>query len=307
MIRFSVSCICLIAFFISETHAQVGSRPVNIEVQYNANNEPVFYAINSTHIPYTVTVHFSNLQFTLPRPRPLIATVKPGRSKLTTLERSGLQDGAVKFRYQYSYNLGCHDTKPKSDIEYLIPVAEGKKTTATQLGHISEFIKKESRDDFYGLAFSASHEDTIFASRRGIVGRFEMQNNDEEVSNDFTSKTNYIEVIHEDCTFGKYDVVKKGSMLVKPGQRVEAGQPLAIVPPNENPSREHFRFIVFYRNPDADETENRYWKYIRPLFRTSEGKSISLNSGDSYKSIFPDEVITKEMSRRERRRWKRNQ
>ena len=307
MMRSLIIFICISSFCSIDIFAQIGVRPVTIDVQYNSNGEPVFYAVNSSNIPYTVTVHFSNLQFTLPRPRPHIATVKPGRSKLTTLERSGLQDGAIRFRYRYSYNLGCHETKPDEDIEYLLPIAEGKETTAYELTHIAEYIKKESRGDFYGLSFSANHGDTIFAARRGIVGRYEMQFEDEEVSKNYTTKENNLEVIHEDCTFGQYKILKKGSLLVNPGERVEAGQPLAVVPPNENPSKEHFRFLVIYRNPNPDELENRYWKYVKPVFRTSVLKSVSPENGVSYKAVHPEEVITKEMSRRERRRWRRSQ
>jgi hypothetical protein len=305
MKTFFISVFTLLLF--TQAIAQNPARPIKIDVRQNGSGEPVFYVINSSSTPYTISVEFYNLRYTTPpTPNPYIRTARPGRTQLLKLRRNSRASSGPRYQYRYSYRMGCYKTKPDDDIEYLLPVAEGKTTDIFKLSYVGELVNEEAPDDFYALGFTAQNNDTVFAARGGTVSRVVNEYADAELDNYFTANYNYIEVVHEDCTFGTYRHLKKGSLLVKPGDWVEAGAPLAQTVPRGDGNPAKFRFSLVYKNDDYTKGgDEGYWKYTVPLFRTASAKKVKLLPQHSYKSVHPAEVITQEMGWLERRRWKR--
>lgn len=294
--------------FFTLTFAQNSTQPISISVDRNADGEPTFYGVNNSSTPYTVSIEFYSLENTLPpSPNPYIRTVKPGRTRLVKLRKSGGNTGGISYRYRYSYNLGCHNTKPDEELEYLLPVAEGNTTKIFKLFYIGELVNDETPDGFYSLGFSANDTDSVFASRGGTVSRIRDEFADTELDNYFTSNYNYVEVVHKDCTFGMYRHLKKGSILVEPGDVIDAGEPIGQVVPRGEEEPAQFRFILTYKNDDYQKDDDSgYWNYAVPLFRTSSAKKVTLEPQMEYVSVHPTDLITQEMGWLERRRWKRN-
>jgi hypothetical protein len=290
--------------------SQVGVRPVTVEVRENFNDEPVFYAINTTNTPYTISFYFSNLRNVVPVQNPYQVTSYPGQSKLLTLERSrGFQDNPdpasqVSYNYEFYYGIGCHDTEVNENIDYALPVGFGLNTSIDNLSYIGELTDNEAPEDFYGLSFSASRGDTIYASRRGTVGEVDQEFDDGELNKLFSSKTNSITILHEDCTFGTYNSIQQGSAFVKTGQQVEVGDPIALVAQKEDAENEGFRFLLTYRNPKYEQKgDQEYWKYAIPRYKIGHHSAMQLEPGFSYTSMYFSNIITQEMNDREQRLW----
>jgi len=119
-------------------------------------------------------------------------------------------------------------------------------------------------------------------------------------------------ILHDDCTFASYSTFKEDGIYVEEGDYLYPGEPIGLLAGNESRFGKQIRLLIYYRN-DEFLTINRENpdgvqrnKYVKPAFRTSEGKSISIERNRKYISIHPEEVIISEMSRRERRNWARN-
>lgn len=294
--------------------AQYGAHPVDVSYEYNRRGEVEFYASNRTLVPYILIITFTDLRNTrAPNPNPYIFTARRGRERIVTLKKFGLTDGDIGFGYRVGYVEGCHDSKPDNDIEYILPLDEGASTEMVSIGYAGEYIDKDAPEDFYVLGFSAEENDTVYASRRGtvtkIVDEYEdsaMQGNG-QATRVFMANRNYIQVVHEDCTFGTYNWLKKGGMLVHEGDFVEAGEPIAVVTSRSGNKGHGFVFSLMNKKIEYEGTRiNGEWEYLVPLYRTNLGKHTKLEVGKEYVSVHPEDVITKEMSRRERRRWRRN-
>jgi len=286
--------------------AQNRANVIKIEVERNKDQEPTFYAINNGYMPYTVSVEFYDVRNSLPpNPNPIVKTVKPGRTQLVRLKKSGLSQGGIGFGYRYSYNVGCLDTEP-DDIEYLIPIAEGQQTEIGDLYYIGELINEEEPDGFYSLSFSSTNGADVYAARSGTVVDVVDEYDDSQLDKYFTSEYNYVRVVHDDCTFANYRHLKKGSITVRIGDKITAGEPLAKVVPRGGSEDPKFRLMITYRNESYEKgTDTEYWKYVTPVFRSGNEESVMLKPGQSYIAIHPDDVITQEMGFFERRRWKR--
>ncbi|WP_421773195.1 M23 family metallopeptidase [Gracilimonas sp.] len=295
-----------ITFGFSNAFAQYADLPITIEVEYNDEGEPTFYAKNESFTPYTVSLDFSSVSNAMPpNPNPYKKTVRFGRTKVLEIEKSGMADSYVRFSYTYSYNIGCMDTEP-DELEYLLPVGKGKATEIFGLSHIGEMFDKETPDDFYALGFRAEAGDTVYASRGGTITDIEVDHDDSETENYFTSNYNYVQIVHEDCTFGSYSHLKKDGILVEVGDDIVAGDPIGIVASKEDEAEIGFRFTLAYKNDDyRSGSDDKYWNYSVPLFRTSVEKSAKLKPDHMYRAVHPVDIITQEMGWFERRRWKK--
>ncbi len=302
--KLSVLLLLFLTLSFSDAYAQY--RPITIEVQYNDEREPTFYVKNKSLTPYTVSLNFSSVSNAIPpNPNPYRKTARMGKTRLLKIKKSGLSDSYVRFSYTYSYNIGCLDTDP-DELEYLLPVAQGKATKIFGLNHIGRLFDKETPDDFYAIGFRAEAGDTVYASRGGVITDIEVDHNDSETENYFTSNYNYIQVVHEDCTFGSYSHLKKDGILVQKGDEVMAGDPIGIVASKEDETEIGFRFKLTYRNDDYRRgSDDNYWNYAVPLFRTTDEESARLKPGHTYRAVHPVDIITQEMGWLERRRWKK--
>lgn len=224
---------------------------------------------------------------------------------MVQLRRSGLADGGIGYRYRYSYKTGCVKTQP-DELEYLLPVAEGRTTDIGSLFYIGEIINEEKPAGFYSLSFSAENGDKVYAARGGTVVEVVDEHEDSELEKYFTSNYNYVRVVHDDCTFANYRHLKKGSITVRPGDKIYAGDPFAQVVPRKGSEDPRFRLMITYLNSEHGKNEKAgYWKYVVPEFRTGNKTFAELKAGQSYGSVHPEKVITQEMRRAERRHWKR--
>ncbi|SMO84825.1 M23 family metallopeptidase [Gracilimonas mengyeensis] len=299
----------LIAFLFLATNLPAQHIPgpdVILTREYNSDNEPIIYAVNRSSSPYTVSVTFSRLQNTTPpTPNPYVATAKPGRTRLVTLRKSFRSNRPVRYHYKWRFKLGCKDTEPDTDIEYLLPIAEGDTTQTFKIDYIGNLIGQQS-EDFKAYGFGINKGDTVYAVRRGRVGRMVDEFDNSDLDKYYTDQYNFLHIAHEDCTFGVYRHLKKGSFLVDPGDEVEAGDPIAVVASPKQSDLGRFRLLVMYRNPEYEEgSEADYWNFVVPEFRTATGEMITLEPNKRYVATHPRDLIFQEMNWREKRRWKR--
>lgn len=303
--------ITLLLFIILSSDAFARQSSINIEVQGNSRDGYTFYATNQSPTPYIVTVDFSILEnLRASTSLPFSRNVNHSRTRLFNLTRE-MDNYRTNYRYRYRTHFGCLNTEPV-DVEYLLPYPEGVQARAGELSYIYEEINRGTPEDWYSIVFYMDDESTIHAARKGTVISMRDEDNSTQEGLVFSSNRNFVVVAHDDCTFSRYSTFRDGKIFVEIGDTVYPGDSLGEMAGEEFGFGNQIRLLTYYRNDESvtfnreDSEEIHNWHYVQPAFRTGTGKSQTLDTGKEYISIHPEEVITEEMGRRERRRWRRS-
>jgi len=288
------------------------SKKLAVRYEKNTRGEIEFYCDNRTFSDYTIEVNFPefvNLQADFPLPA--ISEVPPGSHLMFTLRKAhGGQP--TRFTYRTHYYKGRPSPKIDTNFTYLLPVAPGKTTRIYELSYIGEkYAGIPPPKDWYSLKLQTNAGDTVYAARRGRVTDIRDNANLQDSNYTYAQDDNYVEIEHNDYTFGKYSVFRDGAIFVHPGETVEAGQPIGIAGGEKYSGGPHVRFGVFYQlkqeivDKDGNTTgKSHNWAYVPIRFWAKDLGSIRLTNRDSYISEYPDDVVTKEMSKKEARKWK---
>jgi len=278
-----------------------------VSVSYDSNENMVYtiYALNNDYCNYVIKVDFDHLENLRPDcAMPCIKEIGPGRTNLFTLQPIR-KEGMVSLGYKFIYFKGCIDPNVNINYVYLLPIKNGKQTEGIE---ISQNNYNPDLLNWYSIGFKTNPGDTIYSARRGIVIELKDTSITQLANNENSSQEKFIEIAHEDCSFGKYEILKK--VLVKVGQTVEAGEPIGIAGGENYSVGSHLRFFVYYSN--FVRTKNNKiqdliakWSFVPLKFYTKENKNSMLVFGQKYTSEQPDSLITFEMSKRELKKWKK--
>lgn len=270
---------------------------VYVHFEKDAQGNYQFLCDNNTFSDYTVEVSFSELsdlqadvQF------PTRITVSPGRNKtLFRLKRSG-PSAVPHLSYSYKAYKGCAWAKPDTAYTYLLPIAPGHGSEIVELRPFRPMA------DWYYLSLHVRAGDTVYAARGGrVTGALDNAATPGSNAN-FSEENNYIEIEHNDCTFGKYSVFKNGGIFVQPGDQVVAGQPIGIAGDEHYIGGPQVRFCVFFNREQPDHS--RTWGYVPLYFWTKDNGRMRLVNRSTYVADYPADVVTREMSRKQARKWK---
>jgi hypothetical protein len=290
-------------------------KKIAVRWQKTPRGEYEFICDNRSFSDYTIEVSFTefvNLQSELPLPATV--DVAPGTHTMFTL-RKATGNQPARFTYHYRSFKGKPSPRIDTGFAYLLPIAPGRETRVYELYYIGQRINGESLPkDWYALSLHVNAGDTIYAARRGRVTDVRDVNDNAGLPDSnyaYVREENYIEVEHNDYTFGKYTIFRNGSIFVHPGDLVEAGQPLGIAGGDKYAGGPQVRFSVFYQlrqdilDKDGNATgRTQNWAYVPICFWTKGQGKIRLANKAAYTCECPEELITREMTKKEARKWK---
>jgi hypothetical protein len=308
-----VPSLLLMLVFVSPIAAQ---HTLNLDYKQDQQGNFIFSCTNNGWCPYIVRVDLPTLENArADHAMPYVIVVKPGVMRLFKLIQTG---GDVKFKYSFGYSKGCLDPHVNTGFTYLLPVGPGKQVQAYEqavspanpirAGDTATTGAADLRSS-YAIRLRAKPGDTLYAARRGTVTDVRVSNGENDQGVETTGNANFIEIVHADCSFAQYGVVKKDGALVKPGQFVEAGQPIGIIGGDKYGRGSEARISVRY-NRKPDETQNSQgeqqatWAYVPLKFWTKRNGKGMLTHGATYTSEFPENILTQEMSKAELAKWK---
>lgn len=287
-----ICCICLGLSSYSQ-------NPIQIKLSRNANGEVIFEATNTDFCDYFAILSLDGVSNATVS-SPVMLNIKPGTSNILKLTPQRLNEAVNFTSFSYTYTKGNSRTKMNESLLYLLPVKEGKNTRVTQQKDLAEFLGQPGTVDMYALSFSMNEGDTVYASRGGVVCRI-TSGNTAPAGAMFTTLTNSVEVFHSDGSFARYNLFKNNGILVKPGNKINAGDPIGIIDkvyPNV-----YLGFLVYYLDEKKVNTRGvnpkggyAFWK---PKFVTAEKEAGFLNPGETYSAVMPLSIITQEMTKRE--------
>lgn len=178
--------------------------------------------------------------------------------------------------YRLRYYPGRFPKKLNESFPYALPVKHGKETA----------WRTDTLENQLTLNFFVPERDTVYATRGGVVCK--------------AGDGRQVLVYHADCTFAAYLMLE--SKFVSPGSEIHAGEPIGVA------SSEGVSISFYYLDKTqfrrVEKVADYPYAHFVPIFRTDEG-DVRPEEGETYCAVTDDELITQEMSRREKRQYLR--
>jgi hypothetical protein len=296
--------------------SQEAAPEVIVKYESRSDGSYLFFSVNNSKYIVTIDLDFTELEnLAADKPIPFRGEAKPGRTDLFSISylTKGVQ---VKFKYEFTYIAGCAYSAPDYSFVYLLPVKEGSKAQISDFSKICPTLPGDIADPDCAIYFRAEKGDTVYAARSGYVFKVTDPAPASGAGSADTIHLRSIEIYHSDGSFGYYQILDK--ILVKSGDRVFAGQPLATVLTEGIPFPPHFVFAVYHNtgrlldrygvhheSPPSPVREllqnNLYYEQglIPVRFITKEEGVIYTEPFNDYTSIHPQQIRIKELSRKE--------
>lgn len=303
-------------FFIAICAISSFGQTKKVEITYkrNSDNSVTFSYKKTSPGSSFVIINFDQLSNTTDE-KEIRKTIKGFTGNLTTLKPIDENQG-ISFSYSYASIKGDYKATPEHDFKYVLPFKKGKTIKALDLNYLGKKFGNKAPKNWRSFQFLTKPNDTVFASRKGVVVQLQNELNPDAVKEyGFRSNSNYVIIEHSDGTFAKYDVLKKNSVMVKLGQKIYPSMPLAITGSYDKPENSQLRFSIYYLDKDIlDYDENHketlanqkhYYASVDPLFYVNDVESIKLISRNNYTSIYNNAIIEYEMTKREKKKRKK--
>ncbi|MEP5612770.1 MAG: carboxypeptidase-like regulatory domain-containing protein [Cyclobacteriaceae bacterium] len=264
--------------------------PVTANSFYARRDEPVsvfvvrkdgaieFVARNRSQYPYVLHMNFDNMRNLHPMKSKDTVLLNPGLNSLFHLSIVLAED---QYHYELSVEEKIGNPNLSADLEYpyLIP---GMLESVIEKG---ESLTTDVSDSF------RSPVDSIYVMRKGIVTA--LPNGEENFDR---VDENALEVYHSDGTVMVYKNLDFLSLKVKKGETVYPGQQIGRVLPGTDPS------VAAYRFDGDGRLERLEISYVIT-------EDLVLKYAEMEAGVFvvhPEEVIKRELSKREQLRYREN-
>lgn len=241
-----------------------------------------FYVQNDELCEVTMTfgLDLSNLKANVSLP--YTATFSPGATTEAFTLTPTIKGTEWEYCYTNYFKLGSNYAQHDDSYVYQLPYAPGSKYKVTQ-GYNGSFSHQGSNR--YAIDWQMPEGTPVYAARGGVVVRIKDDSSTGGSSLKYDPFNNYVLIRHDDGTLGHYCHLQKGGVAVKPGQRVEVGQQIALSGNTGFSTGGHLHFSVF-KTKDGRERIS-----IPVRFRTADGQVLTLVEGQRYKAA-PIETAT---------------
>lgn len=154
-----------------------------------------------------------------------------------------LKDHHFKMLYGSSFPLKKYDTF----YNYALPFLKGKRYKVLQ-GQNTNFTHKGAYSR-YAIDFKMNIGQTICAIKDGFVIAIKEDSNKGGRNRKYINDGNYVILYHQDGLFTQYVHLKKDGVIVKKGDSVKKGQPIAYSGNTGMSTEPHLHFGVFKLTP----------------------------------------------------------
>ena len=198
-------------------------------------------AENLTEFPITYTVRVRARNMVTDGAETITRTLS-GRDSEVALSMSRNGGGDARYRYSYDWTVGDMAAIHDDDHVYRLPYASGKSYRVIQT-----FGSRFSHTGLeqFAIDFLMKEGTPIHAARGGVVARLEEANSIGCWKDGCGRYANYVVVLHDDGTTGEYYHLQQDGVLVDVGERVRAGQLIALSGNTGHTTVPHLHFAVY--------------------------------------------------------------
>ncbi|MDR2208367.1 MAG: M23 family metallopeptidase [Azoarcus sp.] len=197
--------------------------------QYKSTKTVRFLAVNDT--PATVTLSFkvSGSHFSADKDLLQTLVIDSGATleiiQLTQVTRWD----PINFQYRYSFQPGNVFMAPDKHARYHLPFPKGTMFLVVQEpgSSLGALITHNNDLTRYAVDFGVPEGTLVTAAREGVVIATKDTFTEGRPDPALNDKGNYVSIMHPDHSIGNYGHLAPRSVLVKPGQRVYAGDAIA--------------------------------------------------------------------------------
>ncbi len=247
------------------------------EVREGGNIE--LRATNLKEFPITYTMRVRTHGLTTDGPKTVTGTLDGEQSQLVMVLREERDQQRGRYRVFCEWTIGDKDANHDDELLYRFPYAVEKSYRVLQ-GYGSRF--SHTGLEKYAIDFMMDVGTPVHAARSGVVARV-VESNEKGCWETGCGKfANYMVVLHDDGTTGEYYHLKKDGALIDVGERVIAGQKIALSGNTGHTTMPHLHFAV-YRAASWGNTQS-----IPVRFLSADGVVSSPRSGRRYRATVTD-------------------
>lgn len=219
----------------------------------------------------------------------------------------------VNFSYRLRYIKGHPNPKIDKDFVYLLPFKVGESIKIMETTNLKETYFNAKKDtNWKSFITDRPVADTIYCMRKGIVTEIKsnFSSNPGETFK-YTSNMNRITVEHNDGTLARYIGFNKNNILVKLGKTVYPQTRLGVLDSFDNSSYRLYFDVSYLKEVDFNSLKNRTLSsdnqttHITSYFYSAKGP-VLLKNNNEYLVEISEEVLLKEFTKREKKKFKKN-
>ncbi|MDR2032535.1 MAG: M23 family metallopeptidase [Azoarcus sp.] len=205
--------------------ADVGEYPFRIE-QSQSRKGVQITAVNDGPAVVTVFIKVSGDNFQSDKILPLAAVIEPKSSQPLTLLSPLKRWEPIRFSYSHFHNTGDAFTPPDKDHPYRLPFAKSVQAQVSQAPDGVPITHTEVYNR-YAIDFAVPVGTAIVAARAGTVIAAKDEFTEGRPDPALADKANFVAIMHSDHTIAHYVHLAPHKALVRPGQKVRAGEVIA--------------------------------------------------------------------------------
>jgi murein DD-endopeptidase MepM/ murein hydrolase activator NlpD len=199
----------------------------------------------------TIDATLTNLEPSHPLPYTFVARNQQPEVvlKFTPISRSRPNHFSFSFTSRYGGTDGQHDRR----AVYRLPYPRVKAYTVSQ-GNLGRVSHGQGSGNEYAVDWTMPDGSMVLAARGGIVVGLKQDSNQGGDDRQFDMATNLLVIKHDDGTYAEYLHLRENSALVKLGQKVNAGTPIASSGNTGRTTGPHLHVAVFVNRNGVDRT-----------------------------------------------------
>ena len=241
-------------------------------LKYSGNNGDIYIFQNPSYLPIEIMA-------TLDESNNVSADIAPIISLPPKSQKFGFKvcitNPSAPWSYKYSFisAIGFSTNMHTGDSKYFLPFKAGESYDVTQgeTGTFSHF-----GDFLYSVDFGLLEGTEFTAMRDGKVVFVKEDSNEGGPDRSFTDKANFIWVLHNDGSIGRYVHLKQNGALVNVGDKIKAKDVIGLSGNTGFTSGPHLHVqVVLPKGFDGEEK-------IPIRFKDAEGK---LDEGATYAAL----------------------
>lgn len=241
-----------------------------------AQGTTTFYVKNETPGFMTTTIEVQTINMTSDTDLPYTATINPEViTKAFTLKKS---KSSGNYTYSFYILPGLKDAKHNNEYVYTLPYKIG---TWHIIGQAYNSVITHYGPAAYSVDFTMSEEENIeiLATREGVVSQVIDGSNEGCPNPECAEQGNFITIQHDDGTAAWYYHNKYKSAKVKVGDKVKAGQAIALAGCTGFCADPHLHFSVMH------PFSGKEYETIPTIFKTNYNETGKLVEEKLYPAV----------------------